>query len=99
MAFGVAQTAEQVGGFIERQADNAGIGALQLGHKRPCPALDRITAGLADAFAGFEVGLDLAGDEPLEPNPAFHQPLRAAAVGRDGAESGQHPVRAPRQQL
>src|SRR6185503_18362001 len=51
--------AEQRHRFVERQADDVGVGADHLDHERSGDALHGVAAGFAAPFAGADIGLDV----------------------------------------
>src|SRR6185503_20378860 len=54
-----ALAAHQRGRFVERQADDIGVGADHLDHERSRDALHGVAAGFAAPFAGTDIGLDV----------------------------------------
>src|SRR5438552_1678725 len=54
-----ALAAQQRDRFVERQADDIGVGADHLDHERSGDALHGVAAGFAAPFAGADIGLDV----------------------------------------
>ena len=50
MVHGIARPLQQVDGFVERQADDVGIGAVEAPDEDFGAALDGVAAGLAAPF-------------------------------------------------
>src|SRR5579872_6781324 len=67
----IALAAKERDGFVERQADDVGIGTDDLHQKAAGDALRGVAAGLAAPFAGGEIGLDVFIGEPLETHPGL----------------------------
>src|SRR5215510_14620472 len=66
---------EEPGHFIEREADDVGVGADDLDDEAAGDALRRVTAGLAAPFARGEIGLDVVLRKPLEAHACLNQAL------------------------
>ena len=79
-----ALACKQRDGLIERQTNDAGIGANELDDKGPGEPLDGIAAGLAAPFAGGEIGLHILAGKALEAHPRLHQAVALAALCAPG---------------
>jgi hypothetical protein len=83
---------------VQRQADDIRGRADDLQDEGPCLALDSVTAGLAAPFPGREISLEILARQPLEPDPRLDEALAPRILACDQANSGEHPMRPPRQQ-
>src|SRR5581483_5107740 len=83
---GIAFAAEQRHDFVERQADDVGVGTDDLDDESPGNALRGIAAGLAAPLAGGKVRLDVFFREALEAHARLHEPLTECFLRRDQAD-------------
>src|SRR5438105_15659044 len=85
----VTQFFEQLTGFVQRQAHDAGIASAQLHDEARRAALDGVGAGLVVAFAGGDILRDLVARELLELHLRARQ-QRLALVVAYQRDRGQH---------
>src|SRR5437868_6963443 len=84
----IALAGEERGHFIEREADDVGVGAHDLDDEAAGDALRRVPAGLAAPFARGEIGFDIVLRQALEAHAGLDQALPVGLLRRHQADRG-----------
>src|SRR5690606_903951 len=90
---GISVAGEKVHHLVERQADDVGIGAVDLDDEGAGKALDGVAAGLAAPLAGSEIGLDVLARQALETHARLDEAAADVALAVGGREPREDAVR------